>query len=88
MDSTILYKQRLITEQLFEFMLHMAKENKEDTGKSFSETLFLASTKPQYDKRLFVELRVQYMKTTSSEHVVYRNCFVLTFKTIYVHNMF
>ena len=43
----------------------MAKENKEDTGKSFSETLFLASTKPQYDKRLFVDLPVQYMNALS-----------------------
>ena len=34
------------------------------TGKSFSEALILASTNPQYDKRLFIELRVQYMKTT------------------------
>ena len=46
----------------------MAKENKEDTGKSFSEAPFLASTNPQYYKRLFVDLPVQYMKTTSSEH--------------------
>ena len=37
------------------------------TGKSFSEALNLASTKP-YDKRLSIELPVQYMKTTSSEH--------------------
>ena len=29
------------------------------TGKSFSEELILASTNPQYDKRLFIELRVQ-----------------------------
>ena len=29
------------------------------TGKSFSEALILASTNPQYDKRLFIELRVQ-----------------------------
>ena len=59
------------------------------TGKSFSEALILASTNPQYEKRLFIDLPVQYMKTTSSEHVVYKNCvFVLTFKIIYVHNMF
>ena len=38
------------------------------TGKSFSEALILASTNPQYDKRLFIELPVQYMKTTSAEH--------------------
>ena len=61
------------------------------TGKSFSEALILALTNPQYYKRLFIDLPVQYMKTTSSEHVVYINCFfvfVLTFKTILVHNMF
>ena len=39
-----------------------------------------------YDNRLSMELRVQYMKTTSSEDVVYipKLFFVLTFKTIYV----
>ena len=41
-------------------MLHMAKENKEDTGTSFSEALILASTIPQYYKRLFIDLPVQY----------------------------
>ena len=49
------------------------------TGKSFSEALILASTNPQYDTRLFIELRVQYMKTTSSEHVVYTNCFLFLY---------
>ena len=44
------------------------------TGKSFSEELILASTNPQYDKRLFIELEVQYMKILSSEHAVYINC--------------
>ena len=43
-------------------------------GKSFSEALILPSTHPQFDKRLFNKLRVQYIKTTSSEHVVYINC--------------
>ena len=42
------------------------------TGKSFSEELILASTNPQYDKRLFIE--VQYMKILCSEHAVYINC--------------
>ena len=40
-----------------------------DTGKSFSEALILALTNPQYDKRLFIELQVQYMKIPSSEHI-------------------
>ena len=30
------------------------------TGKSLSEALILASTNPQYDDRLFIELKVQY----------------------------
>ena len=34
----------------------------EDTGKYLSEALIFASTKSQYDDRLFVELQVQYMK--------------------------
>ena len=37
------------------------------TGKSFSEALILASTNPQYDKRLFIELQIQYMKIASSD---------------------
>ena len=36
------------------------------TGKSLSEALIFASTNPQYDKRLFIELQVQYMKIPSS----------------------
>ena len=38
------------------------------TGKSFSEALIFASTNPQYDDRLFIELQVQYMKIPSSEY--------------------
>ena len=45
------------------------------TGKSFSEALILVSTNPKYDKRLFMDLPVQYMKTTSSEHAMYINYF-------------
>ena len=51
----------------------------ESTGKSLSEALILAATNPQYTKRLLVELRVQYMKTTCSEHVVNTNCFCFCF---------
>ena len=63
------------------------------TGKSLSEAFILTSTNPQYDKRLFADLPVQYMKTTSSEHGENMLCtqfflFVLTFKTIYAYNMF
>ena len=39
------------------------------TGKVLSEAFIFASTNPQYDYRLSIELRVQYMKIASSEHV-------------------
>ena len=58
-------------------------------GKSISGALIYASTNPQYDNRLFIESPVQYMKIATN--VVYKNCFfvlVLTFRTIYVSNMF
>jgi hypothetical protein len=60
------------------------------TGKSLSEALIFASTNPQYDDRLFIELQVQYVKIPSSN--LRRTCcvqkFFLTFRTIFVHNMF
>ena len=78
--------------------VRMATTCSSATGKSFSEALILVSPNPQYDKRLFTELRVQYMKIPSSEHFenVLRSCcvqelffvFVLIFRTIYVHNIF
>ena len=40
----------------------------------WSEAFILASTNPQYDDRLFIELRVHFMKIPSLEHVVYINC--------------
>ena len=60
------------------------------TGKSLSEALIFASTNPQYDDRLFIELQVQYMKIPSSEHVVYINCseYQNKNKKDCVHNMF
>ena len=60
------------------------------TGKSLSEALIFASTNPQYDDRLFIELQVQNMKIPSS--ILERTCCVqklfLTFRTVFVHNMF
>ena len=44
------------------------------TGKSLSEALIFAPSDPHYDERLFIELRDQYMKIASLEHVVYINC--------------
>ena len=41
------------------------KQPNMDTGKSLLKALILAGTNPQYHKRLFTELRVKYMKTTS-----------------------
>ena len=55
------------------------------TGKSFSEALILESVNPQYDKSCSLNQK----KNTSSEYVVYKNCFfAFTFKTILQHNMF
>ena len=54
------------------------------TGKSLSEALIFASTNPQYDDRLFIELQVQYRKIPSSN--LGTTCCVqklfLTFRTI------
>jgi hypothetical protein len=54
------------------------QSNKFDTGKSLSEALIFASTNPQYDNRLFIELQVHensIQTQTWGEHVVYRDCF-------------
>ena len=59
------------------------------TGKFLSEALIFASTNPQYDNTLFIEL-LQYMKIPSSN--LGTTCcvqnFFLTFRKIFVHNMF
>jgi hypothetical protein len=61
-----------------------------NTGKSLSVALIFASTNPQYDDRLFIELQVQYMKIPSSN--LGRTCcaqkLFLTFRTFFVPNMF
>ena len=66
------------------------EEEGESTGKSLSEALIFASTNPQYDYKLFIEVQVQYMKISSSN--LGRTCCVqklfLTFRTIFVHNIF
>ena len=65
-----------------------------NTGKSMSEALILASTNPQYENRLFIELPLQYMKIPSSEHGenmrttwqqhdVHTNCFLFLFRHQY-----
>ena len=64
--------------------------NETDTGKSLSEALIFASTKPQYDNRLLI-VNENCKLRRPAEHFVYTNCcfyFVLTFRTISVHNMF
>ena len=49
--------------------------------------LFFRSTysNPKYDKRLFIELPVQYIKIANSEHVVYINCYECQNKNNLVH---
>ena len=58
--------------------IHQLRKH-QGTGKSFSEAFILTSTNPQYDKRLFIDLPVQYMKTTSSEHGVNMLCTQIVF---------
>jgi hypothetical protein len=75
----------------YQVMMHALCANA--TGKSLSEVLILASTNPQYDKRLSFELPVQYMKIPSLEYDenmrrtrrVQKLFFVFV---TYVHNMF
>ena len=43
------------TQKFFEKIQNIAVTLDKVTGKSFSEALILASTNPQYDKRLFME---------------------------------
>ena len=57
-------------------------------GKSLSEALILASSNPQYDNRLFIELQVQYMKIPNLGRTCCVQKLFLTFRTIFVHNMF
>ena len=59
--------------------------NVHSTDMSLSEALILASTNPQYDKILFIEWQVQYMKITSSEHVVYINWFLFWHSGQFMH---
>ena len=77
-EDKIEYKKRKAASDVTDAAKVEAKKTVEDsTGKSLFEALILASTIPQYDKRLFIDLPVLYMKTTSSEHVVYTNCLFL-----------
>ena len=50
---TVLYSDE--RETIFDIGSHIV-----DTGKSLSEALIFASTNPQYDYRLFIELHVQH----------------------------
>ena len=56
------------------------------TGKYSSEALNLESVNPQHDEILFIE----FLKNTSSQHVVYKYCFECqnrNKKTIFVHDL-
>ena len=58
---------------------------KTHTGKPLSEALIFVSTNPQYDARLFIELQVQYMK--SSKLRTWENMFYT--ETVFdIHNNF
>ena len=67
-------------------VFHLLFDNVLDTGKSMSEALILESLNPQYDERLFIEFQEKYKFTTCCVQKLFF-VFVLTFKTIFVHNM-
>ena len=52
--------------------------------KSLAEVLTFASTNPQYDDRLFIELEIQFMKVPSLEHVKNILCTQIVF-CFYIH---
>ena len=70
--------------------LYPKKEKTVGTGKCLSEALIFASTNPQYDNRLFIELQVQYMKIPSSNlgrtYCVQK--LFLTFRRFFAHMFF
>ena len=72
----------LFMAQKFEKISHLL----DVTGKSLSEELILASTNPQYDNRLFIELQVQNKKTIRCVHKLF-SVFVLPFRTINVYKI-
>ena len=49
------------------------------TGYSLSEVLIFTSINPKYDNRLFIDLQVQYKKTTSSVILHTLNCYNVLF---------
>ena len=61
------------------FALHVKEHS---TGKSLSEALIYLSINPQYDKKLFNDLRVQYKKIPRAEHVKNKP------RTCYLHKLF
>ena len=69
-------RQRKLTVQIWQdiSLLHTLS-----TGKSVSEALILQSVNPQYNDRLFIDSWLQYKKNTTSEHVVYKHCFLFLF---------
>ena len=61
------FGKRIRTGTYFTSIINGKKVHNSDiTGKFLSEALIFASTNPQYDYRLFIELQVQYMKIPSS----------------------
>ena len=53
------------------------------TGKSLPEALILSASNPKYDNSLFIELQVQYKKTTSSVHTCMNFCFDIVNNLMY-----
>ena len=56
-------KKRALTNNLSKILKN--RKMNENSGKSMSEALIFASTNPQYDDRLFIELQDQYLRENS-----------------------
>ena len=70
LDIVLKLVKQIIWQRLYSFMYYL------NTGKSSLEALILASTNPQYDKRLFIELHAS---------TVHENC---KLSTCCVHKLF
>ena len=68
MRAKELQTSTLEKQDILQFEIHLAAATNKATitGKSLSEALIFASTNPQDDNRLCIELQGQYMKVPSS----------------------
>ena len=77
-------KVRFVSQQCKQFKIQICMFTV-FTGISLSEAFILTSTNPQYEKRLVIDLPVEYMKTASSEHGKNMLCTQIVFLVLVGH---